>query len=408
MNRHSLNQKKEDIKMAKIVNSWNEWDPLKRVILGRPEGTNAVAAEPAWSYDQPEGDYPLGTWGPFPQEMVDAANEQMDYFVKQLENRGVQVDRPVVHPCMFNKPVSTPDWTQLNCYGVNNVRDQFLCHGNYLIEAAGCQRARWYEYLNLRPLFEQYFKEDPELVWFTAPKPRLTDELYVKNYYYYLNKVWTNEEKKQRYYRGEWHLTEKEPVWDAADAMRFGKDIFHRSSSVTNKAGMDWLKRMFAELDIRVHRVAFETIDISSQIGAHHPRHIDDQFVPLRPGLTMYNPGEAPHTPEVWELFKQNDWELVPAAEPTFVHVNKLSLSVTPKLGTSWLSMNTFSIDPKTVCVEAHETAYCEQLDKLGFEVIPIPYEKVIVFGGALHCSTLDVYRESYCEDYFPNQIEGY
>ena len=25
-----------------------------------------------------------------------------------------------------------------------------------------------------------------------------------------------------------------------------------------------------------------------------------------------------------------------------------------------------------------------EQLDKLGFEVIPIPYEKVIPFGGAL------------------------
>ena len=70
--------------------------------------------------------------------------------------------------------------------------------------------------------------------------------------------------------------------------------------------------------------------------------------------------------------------------------------------------MNTFSIDPKTVCVEAHETAYCEQLSKLGFEVLPIPYEKVIPFGGALHCTTLDVYREGKMEDYFPKQIEGY
>ena len=26
--------------MPKVVNSWNEWDPLKRVIVGRPEGTN--------------------------------------------------------------------------------------------------------------------------------------------------------------------------------------------------------------------------------------------------------------------------------------------------------------------------------------------------------------------------------
>ncbi len=385
--------------MPKIVNSWNEWDPLKRVIVGKPEGTNIQAPEPAWRYDFPEGGFPLPTYGPFPQEMVDAANEQMDYFVSVLEKRGVQVDRPVIHPCMFNKPVSTPDWTQLNCYGINNPRDVFLCHGKYLIETAGCSRSRWYEYLNLRPVFEQYFKEDPEMVWFTAPKPRLTDESFVKNYYYYYDNVWTDEEKKQRLYNWEFQLTEKEPLWDGADAMRFGKDIIHQGSSVTNKAGMDWLKRMFAELGIRVHHVLVDE--------RYHPRHIDGTLVPLRPGLVMYTEDHPPRTPELWDLFKKNDWELVQAAEPVYVHEDKISL-VSPPRGKSWISMNTFSIDPKTVCVEAHETAYCEQLDKLGFEVIPIPYEKVIPFGGALHCTTLDIYREGKLEDYFPNQIEGY
>ena len=29
--------------MAKIVNAWNEWDPLNLVIMGRPEGTNMPA-----------------------------------------------------------------------------------------------------------------------------------------------------------------------------------------------------------------------------------------------------------------------------------------------------------------------------------------------------------------------------
>jgi glycine amidinotransferase len=394
--------------MPKIVNSWNEWDPLKRVILGRPEGTNNPAPEPAWQYDQPEGGYPLGTWGPFPQEMVDAANEQMDFFAKQLESRGIQVDQPMIHPCMFNKPVSTPDWTQLNCYGANNMRDQLLCHGNHLIEGAGCQRSRWYEYLNLRPLFEQYFKEDPELVWFSAPKPRLTDESYHKNYYYYLNKVWTNEEKKQRFYKGNFQMTEKEPVFDAADVARFGKDLFVQYSSTTNESGVNWLKRMFADLGIRVHRVRFDTMDTSSQIGAHHPRHIDGTFVPLRPGLVMYCPHEAPIIPEMVELFKKNDWELIPAAEPTFEHNDKLSITVMPKVGTSWMSLNTLSLDPKTVCVQAYETAYCEQLDKLGFDVIPIPYEKVNPFGGGLHCTTLDIYREGTLENYFPKQVHGF
>ncbi len=73
--------------MPKIVNSWNEWDPLKRVIVGRPEGTNIPASELAWQHDLPEGGYPLPRYGPFPEEIVAAANQQMDYFVSVLEKR---------------------------------------------------------------------------------------------------------------------------------------------------------------------------------------------------------------------------------------------------------------------------------------------------------------------------------
>ncbi len=393
--------------MPKIVNSWNEWDPLKRVIVGRPEGTNVPAPEPAWWYDLPLGGYPLGSYGPFPQEMVDAANEQMNYFVSVLESRGIIVDRVEVQPFMFNKPVSTPDWTQLNCHGVNNVRDVTLIHGNYIVEATTCRRSRWYEYLNLRPIFERYFKEDPEVVHVAAPKPRLTDESYVKNYYYYFNHVWTDEEKRQRLYNWEFQLTDKEPLWDAADVMRFGKDLFVQASCVTNRPGFDWIKRFFGALGFRVHVVQFDSPRDPDKPNNYHPWHIDVNLAPLRPGLCLYNPDWAPRTPEFWELFKKNDWELIPAARPVYVHRNKVYLTGLYE-GKSWISMNVLSLDPKTVCVEAHETDFCEQLDKLGFNVIPIPYEKVIPFGGALHCTTLDVYREGKLEDYFPKQIPGY
>ena len=393
--------------MPKMINSWNEWDPLKRVIVGRPEGTNVPAPEPAWQYDMPEQGFPLPASGAFPQEMVDAANEQMDYFVSVLEKRGVKVDRPTTHPCMFNKPVSTPDWTQLNCYGANNVRDVFFCHGKYLIETPGCQRSRWYEYLNLRPLFEQYFKEDPEMVFLTAPKPRLTNDCFNKNYYYNYYKVWNDAEKRQRLYNWDFQCTEKDPYWDGADGMRFGKDIFFQCSSVTNRSGMDWLKRMFAEFGIRVHHVQFDSPEDPNKMDDFHPRHIDDVLLPLRPGLCLYCPDTPPRNPETWELFKKNDWELIPTVEPMYDDEAKLSLCQVYGLRW-WIHMNTFSIDPKTICTLDREPAFCEQLDKLGFEVIPIPYEKVIPFGGALHCTTLDIYREGTLEDYFPKQIEGY
>jgi len=79
--------------MTKMVNSWTEFQPLKRVIVGRPEGTQVFAPEPGTQLDMPRAGFPLGTYGKFPQELVDAANEQMDYFVEKLEERGVIVDR---------------------------------------------------------------------------------------------------------------------------------------------------------------------------------------------------------------------------------------------------------------------------------------------------------------------------
>jgi glycine amidinotransferase len=121
----------------------------------------------------------------------------------------------------------------------------------------------------------------------------------------------------------------------------------------------------------------------------------------------MYNPEWHYITPEFEKLLKINDWELIPAAEPVYDYDIKCGV-VNDRKGPDWISINTFSIDPKTVCVGANEPNYMEQLDKLGFEVIPVPYHVVLAFGGGLHCSTVDVYREGGCEDYFPKQIPGF
>ena len=37
-----------------VVNSWNEWDPLKHVIVGRADGTCIPAQEPALDAKVPE------------------------------------------------------------------------------------------------------------------------------------------------------------------------------------------------------------------------------------------------------------------------------------------------------------------------------------------------------------------
>src|SRR4030065_1481190 len=81
-------------KRKTVVKSWNEWDPLKHVILGRADGSMIQAPEIAVQRDWPEDGYPLGKYGPYPQEMIDMANEELDNCARILESRGIRVDRP--------------------------------------------------------------------------------------------------------------------------------------------------------------------------------------------------------------------------------------------------------------------------------------------------------------------------
>lgn len=402
-----------ELLMTNIVNSWNEWDPLERVIVGRPEGTQVPAAEPAVDHHYPEEGYPVDTWGELPQEQIDEAAEQMENFVDILKDEGVKVDRVKIHPELKKaRSFGTPDWTQLNARGGNNPRDLFLPVGNEIMEAPGTMRSRFFEYLHLRPIFEEYFKKDPDFLWTAAPRPRLTDESYEKNYWHKFREVWSVEEKHERQWNWNYVLTEKEPLWDAADASRMGKDIFWHASAVTNRSGMDWLKRYFGSKGIRIHKIQFSPEPPLSEGDEEtqwlYPWHIDTGLIPLKPGLAIYNPQKPIFTDEAVELFEKNDWELIPAAEPSHHYPGKPGPYRTGKPGPNWISMNTLSLDPETVFVEAHENKYIKQLEDLGFDVIPVPYDKVRPFGGALHCTTLDVKRKGELEDYFPNQIEGY
>ncbi len=389
--------------MAKIVNSWNEWDPLKRVIVGRPEGTQIPGAEPGFFSHQPDSGFPLGAYGAYPQELIDKANEQMDYFVKVMEDRGILVERVEVHPYLEEvRPFGTPDWTVTNFRGTNCPRDLFVPVGNEIMEATGVLRSRWFEYLCLRPIFERYFKEDPDFLWTAAPKPRLTDDSYNVNYLYEYNRVFSEEEKLEHFLAGDSYLTEQEPLWDAAAAARCGKDIIWSTGSATNKAGIDWLQRYFGSKGIRVHPSIW-----GSTKEPHMSGHIDVLLLPLRPGLAVHNPTK-PLSAEMTQLFKQNDWEIIEAAEPTHWYDIPIDLWGHPEPGPSWISMNALSLGPNTICVEAHELKYIDQLTKLGFEVLEIPYETAERFGGSLHCTTLDVYREGKLEDYFPKQVPGF
>ena len=77
-----------------IVNSWNEWDQLKHVIVGVAENSNIPPMEPALEPKLSKDMGMIGSHGPRPKEAVEKAKFQLDNFVKILESLGVKVDRP--------------------------------------------------------------------------------------------------------------------------------------------------------------------------------------------------------------------------------------------------------------------------------------------------------------------------
>ena len=371
-----------------VVNSWTEWDPLRHIIVGRATGTMVQAPEPSVVRDWPEHGFPRGTFGRMPKAMEEAADAQLDDFAAMLTKRGIRVDRP--EPLDFSQAVATPDWKQDSMFGCMPPRDLLLTLGNEIIEATMSYRSRWFEYLCYRPLLQRYFKEDPHFRWEAAPKPRLTDRSYKPGYNEWFENA-SPEELSGIPYEQNYILTEEEPLFDAADLCRMGKDVLVQISVVTNRAALDWLRRHAPQL--RFHEATFKE---------SHPMHIDATFVPLRPGLMLCNKKRPLINEKMTRFFALNDWEIVNCVEPAFSGPAPLSFC------SQWLSMNTLSLDAKTICVNADEKLQMEQFDKLGLEVIPVPFTAVAPFGGGLHCATADVYREGTLQDYFPKQVPGY
>lgn len=382
-----LDSVETETKKDNIVNSWNEWGPLKHVILGKADNVMIPPIEPALDAKIPEDGEMRDLAGqPRSEKDVKKANKQLDNFAKILRNHGVKVDRP--DTLDYSQPISTPDWENDSMFGCMPARDVLLTVGNEILEATMSYRCRWFDYLCYRDLLNSYFDSDPNMQMEAAPKPRLTKESYKSDY---KERASTEQKQLELVNNRDFVTTEVEPLFDAADVMRCGRDLFVQHGMTTNLKAIEWLDQHFPEH--RVHAVNFP--------GDPYPMHIDATLVPLRPGIAINNP-ERPLPEEQRKIFEVNDWKILDAAEPAHEEPPPLCYS------SVWLSMNVVVLDDETVCVEASEENQINQLKSLGFEVIPVPFRDAYAFGGGLHCATADVYREGKLEDYFPKQVEGF
>lgn len=92
-----------------MISSYNEWSPLKRIVVGDATHANWPVMDPVFSRESEKT-----TWtetpvpkGPVPQQIIDEANEDLDSLANTLKDLGVEVVRPdplnfQVHDGMYN------------------------------------------------------------------------------------------------------------------------------------------------------------------------------------------------------------------------------------------------------------------------------------------------------------------
>ena len=207
------------------VCSYNEWDPLEEVIVGRVEGAHippmkievkANTNAEWWDY------FEENSGKPFPADHLKKAAEEIEEVCNILRHEGVIVRRPEVLD--HGKVYSTPDFTSSGLYAAM-PRDFLLVIGDELIESPMAWRPRYFEHRAYRPLLKEYFKRGAK--WTAAPKCLMSDELYAADY-----PIMGVADRNRLTAEGRFVTTEFEPCFDAADFMRAGTDIFAQRSQV--------------------------------------------------------------------------------------------------------------------------------------------------------------------------------
>ena len=208
-----------------MINSYNEWDPLKRVMVGSASYANwpvydavfrAEAEKTLWK------DTPL-PGGPVPQWIIDEANEDLQTLADTLTKLGIDVIRPA------DLDFQSEDGMYHYC-----PRDRFLIHGQHIVDPAMMYPCRDMEMLSYDEVLEN------------------------SEQYSYMPR-------------------DKNMVLDAANVLRLGKDkmLFLESAS-GNRAAYEWLVNTFPDVNIEL-------------CNFYAGVHIDSTIVPLREGLVLLN-----------------------------------------------------------------------------------------------------------------------
>ena len=304
------------------ISSWNEWDPVREIIVGEATGARWPSEDPVFALEHTRTQWhetPVPS-GPVPQWIVDEANEDLAGLVRILEKAGARVHRPA--------PMDFALYGGMYNYC---PRDRLLIAGGTIVDTAMMYPTRDAEMFALEKIWEI----DPHRVMLTMPRDRGM-------------------------------------VCDAANICRLDDTWLFLESDSGNSSAAGWLQEQFPSINIEI-------------CNFYAGVHIDSTISPLREGLVLLNasrvnPSNCPRALRAWDKIWVED--VVPQAFYQYPYASK------------WIAMNTLSIDPDTVIVDADQIELIKRIESHGLTVIPHRLRHSRTLGGGFHCVTLDTWRQ--------------
>lgn len=318
------------------MNSKNEWDTLKKVIVGRADYARIPKLDKSLrtvNYSNLLDESEIPSAGLYPQQVIDEANEDLERLSEELTKLGVEVVRP--------DNVPTPYYNYC-------PRDLVSIIGDKAIVAPMSLQTRKDEYKNLNR--------------------HLTYQIVMPN-----DQADTNYNENSIGNKDVLALNEIYPKFDAANILRANDDLLYLVSNSGNKKGAEYLQKIVPN---KVHTVE----------GIYSYMHIDSTIAFLREGLMLLNPARIKDKSVLPEPFSK--WDAIYAPEPVDIgHYPGYCNAST------WVSVNLFSVNPNLVIVEEHQENLARELNKYGIETLMLPMRHARTLGGCFHCVTLDLVR---------------
>jgi glycine amidinotransferase len=350
-----------------MINSNTSFGKLRDVVVGRElelsiritDITFRVFYKEALNqkiYEEPITSYKVRL------DLIEQRNKELDDLSETLKSYDINVHRP--DPIKKIIKFETPTFGS-TLSSASNVRDVSLVYKDKIIETPVFVRNRYFENISLYNVFNKMYQGGQ---WIRSPHTKLTED-----------RMDLDDWSMERDYENFDHFKYDMAI-DGAQFLRIGRDVLVSISSYNHYLGYKWVESLFPE-------------------STFHPmygladNHIDGIICCLCEGKFLVDPKYPNIIDYLPKKFKS--WELLYPKDLTenidVTDMTDVDLMLASSRG---MDINVLSLDENTVVVNKRALGVKDILSSNGFNVVEVELNHGEIFGGGIHCSTLDLNRD--------------